>query len=397
MRRILFWLHLSVGSAFGFVILFLALTGMLLAFQRQVLGAMERRIVAQPLHAGQNYLPAQDLLRRAAKLGSAPPAQLIYFARQNAPVMFQLDRFSVLYMNPYSGESLGHGAVRCRAFFRTVEGLHRWFGAWGSARPYARQVKGIASLAFFFMVASGVVLWWPRALTWRHFRPIVWFRSRASGRARNWNWHNVAGIWCAIPLLLILLTGLVLQYPWANALLYASTGNTPPGPDHVFKPAGAARLLAGKVHWQLAVDRALRWQPGWKIVTMNVPDEKNAPIVFTVDTRDGSHVQDQGQLELDPESARVVRWTSFSSKNRGEQLRELARWTHTGESAGLLGQVIAFTAAAGAALLVITGLVLAWDRLRSFQRRRQKIAAEAERGDPSINRAFSARSQLPRG
>ena len=48
----------------------------------------------------------------------------------------------------------------------------------------------------------------------------MWFRGGLAGRARDWNWHNVIGFWCATPLFLIVLTGVVMSYPWANDLLW---------------------------------------------------------------------------------------------------------------------------------------------------------------------------------
>jgi uncharacterized iron-regulated membrane protein len=41
------------------------------------------------------------------------------------------------------------------------------------------------------------------------------FDGRLRGRARDFNWHNVIGIWCARVLLVVILTGLVMSYQWA--------------------------------------------------------------------------------------------------------------------------------------------------------------------------------------
>jgi uncharacterized iron-regulated membrane protein len=62
-------------------------------------------------------------------------------------------------------------------------------------------------------VTSGVYLWWPKQWTWRHLRPAVWFRRGLAGKARDWNWHNTLGLWCAAPLLIVVLTGVVMSFP----------------------------------------------------------------------------------------------------------------------------------------------------------------------------------------
>ena len=70
-----------------------------------------------------------------------------------------------------------------------------------------------------------------------------------------------------------------------------------------------------------------------------------------------------------------LRWEAFSSYNRGRRLRAWARFTHTGEAGGLLGQTIALIASAGAALLVFTGLSLGVRRFLAWKERRVKVLA----------------------
>lgn len=366
LRRAFFWVHFVAGCTFGVLILLVAGTGILLAFQQQCIAFEERNISAIAASPHQQYLPPEVLLRIAAHSASEPPAQLVYFARPDAPVMFQLDRFAVLYMNPYTGAVMGRGAVRTREAFRRIEGIHRWFGAWGRLRKPARQVKGAVSVGLLLLAISGLVLWWPRGFSWRHFRAVLWFRKSRAAHARNWNWHNVIGIWTAVPLIVVLVTGIILQYEWASALVYTASGNPVPGPDHVFRPAGARALLRSDANWAPAAERALHWESGWKTVTMNVPDERNKPITFILDRGNAGQPTKQGVLEIDSVTGAVVSWTPFSAKNRGERLRELARWTHTGQSAGLPGQILALLAAAGAGMLAFTGLSLATTRLRSW-------------------------------
>ena len=78
----------------------------------------------------------------------------------------------------------------------------------------------------------------------------------------------------------------------------------------------------------------------------------------------------------------VINFTDFSSNSTGAQLRQLARFTHTGETLGILGQTIAGLATAGGALMVYTGLSLSLRRLWAWRRRRSQrvepeVAAEA--------------------
>ena len=59
----------------------------------------------------------------------------------------------------------------------------------------------------------------------------------AAGKARDFNRHNVIGFWGAIPLFLIVLSGVVISYPWASDLVYSLAGENPP-PPHGGGPGG---------------------------------------------------------------------------------------------------------------------------------------------------------------
>ena len=81
---------------------------------------------------------------------------------------------------------------------------------------------------FLFLVMSGLYLWFPRKKTWASFRKILWFRGGLSGKARDFNWHNVAGFWCCVPLFFLVLSGVVMSYPWASNMVYRAAGSEPP-------------------------------------------------------------------------------------------------------------------------------------------------------------------------
>jgi outer membrane receptor for monomeric catechols len=85
----------------------------------------------------------------------------------------------------------------------------------------------------------------------------------------------------------------------------------------------------------------------------------------------GWHPAPRSQLVLDPDpvTAEVVRWEPFAGQNMGRRLWAWVRQLHTGEAGGLPGQAIAFVASAGGAVLVWTGIALAWRRFRSWRRR----------------------------
>lgn len=89
-------------------------------------------------------------------------------------------------------------------------------------------------------------------------------------------------------------------------------------------------------------------------------------------------------LTLDPVTAEVIRWEPFAAQNLGRRLRAWVRPIHTGEAGGLAGQAVAAGASAGGAVLVYTGLALAWRRLLRWRARRPSlpVARGSARDEP---------------
>jgi len=295
-----------------------------------------------------------------------------------------MGRDRVYLVDPYSGRLLGASAPRTRAFLQKMEDVHRWLGTPPDQRSWGRAVTGACNLGFLLLVISGPFLWIPRRWTRQSVRAIAWFRSGASARARDFNWHNTIGIWTAIPLLVIVASGVVMSYPWANNLVYKLTGSEVPsaggrpngGPAGRGNPRGRqdpASAISTDALW----DRALRQVPDWQSVTLRLPASPRGPYAFTIDTGNGGRPDRRSQLTLN-RSAEVVRWEPFSSFNTGRQVRGWLRFLHTGEAGGFAGQTIAGLAAMGAVVLVWTGISLSVRRLWSWRRRRSSQVLREE-------------------
>jgi uncharacterized iron-regulated membrane protein len=256
-RKILFWSHLVVGLAGGLVIAFMAFTGATMAFENQIVAALERdaRFVTVPPEA--TRLPIDDLIKslRAQKPDAARPQSVTVSADPAAAVVLSIGREETYYANPYTAEIREPSArsKNARAFFHLMEMWHRWFAREGDQRIIGKAITGAASLVFLSLVLTGLWLWIPRQWTRRALRPSLWFTPGARGKARDWNWHNVIGLWTAPAIIVTTLTGTIMSYSWANNLLYRAAGSTPPAeagarsnapaPIEFERPAPGARPL----------------------------------------------------------------------------------------------------------------------------------------------------------
>jgi uncharacterized iron-regulated membrane protein len=375
MRKILFWFHLTAGLTAGVVIFIMSLTAVLLMYEKQILVWADGYQVAPPAPGAPVSVEALLAKATAAHPG-AVPASVTVPADPARPASVSLGREGTLYMNPYTAEVLGGGNAGARAFFRSVEDWHRWLALQGEKRASGRSLTGAANLLFLFIVLSGPFIWWPKAWTPAAIRSIVLFRSGLQGKARDFNWHNVIGIWSAVPLVFVVATAVVMSYPWANDLLYRITGSeVPPRPAAPSGPAPTGGAPAPLVTpdftgldalWAVATKHT----PSWQTVSFRVPASLEDPVTFSIDTSTGAQRPDlRSQLVLDRASGSVVRTETYESQNRGRQLRTWSRWVHTGEAFGLFGQTIAGLASAGVLVLAWTGFMLSWRRLRAWRAR----------------------------
>jgi uncharacterized iron-regulated membrane protein len=378
-RTVFFWFHLITGVTAGAIVLVMSATGVLLMYEKQVVQWAESGPRAAPPSPAATRLSVEALLRSAqtARPGLTPTTVTVS-RDPDAPVVLALGRDAgVLLLNAYTGEVIANGSP-VRGFFRTVTDWHRWLGRSGEARATGRAVTGAANLAFLCMVLSGMYIWLPRMWTWRQVRGLIWFRRGVPAKAREFNWHHVFGFWAAIPLVVVVASGVVMSYPWANALVYRVAGEAPAGPAGP-APAQARAAARGPERGDarpLALDglNAI-WAraesvDGWRTLALRVPSARDRQVIVTVDRGTGGRPHQRAQLTLDRATGAIVSWEPFQSLSAGRRLRSILRFAHTGEVLGPVGQTIAGLASFGAVMLVYTGLALSLRRLAAWRRRR---------------------------
>lgn len=388
-RAVLFWTHLVTGVIAGVVILVMSVTGVVLTYEKQMIEWADRRQApVQPAAPDGRHLSPEALL--AAVTATRPEAAVTALnlrADPVAPATVTLAGNRSMLVNPYTGAVLGEPAPGLRAFFRSVTNWHRWLALEGTGRSTGRALTGAANLGFLFLVLSGIYLWVPRLWTRPQFAQGLWFRRGLTAKARDFNWHNVIGIWSAIPLAIVVAGAVPISYSWAGNLVYRLAGDELPPPQAarpggpVSGPDGARR--AGGPADASGLDRA--WAaaqaqlPSWRSMSVRLSGPTGAPFVIGLDEGYGGQPHLRRTLTVDRATGAVVTAETFDDLSPGRRARSWLRFAHTGEYYGLAGQTIAGVVSAGGAVLVYTGLALALRRFRAWRRRRARgqLAAPA--------------------
>ena len=404
LRTILFWLHLVAGVLAGAIILIMSVTGVLLTYERQIVSWADTRQFTGSINTSAQQLSVDSLVSMAkAVRPTAQIASVTLQADRSAPAQVSLGQAGALYLDPTTGAVLGQGSATTRAFFRSVTDWHRWLAGTDENRKLGKQVTGIANLMFLVLVCTGMILWLPKTWTWIRLRAILWFRTGLSGKARDFNWHNVLGIWSALPLIAIVASATVIGYPWASDLVYKVAGEAPPprggpggppgqgGPPNQAAGPGqgapgrsattgaAAAGSAPRASLATALAAATPLMTDWRSVTVQVPKPDARTISVTLDRGTGGQPQLRSTVQIAAATGAMDKFQPFDSLSTGRQLRGILRFTHTGEVLGIFGQTIAGLVSFASVVLVATGIMLSIRRAaRALGRRGRGRESETD-------------------
>jgi uncharacterized iron-regulated membrane protein len=389
LRTLVFWPHLIAGVIAGVLILTMSITGVILTYERQLIAWSDSHLRSTPPAAGAPRLGVEALLTQVRRehpelqvtgitMGSAADATAVVAAEGGNR-----------HFDVYSGQLLGESATGVRKFMSDMRVWHRYIGVAGDNRPLAKAISGWANVLFAFIVLSGIYLWFPRKWTWKHVRPVVWFKGGLRGKARDFNWHNAIGMWSAIPLFIVVVSAVPISFRWASDAVYRAVGEEPPAPAARGGAAGAreggagaraggegarggTREPASLEGLDALWTRAEQQVPEWRTINLRLPASERAPVVFAIDKGDGGQPQHRSTLTLARQTGEVVTFEDFSSLTLGRRIRNVMRFAHTGEVLGIPGQTIAGLVSAGGVVLVWTGIALTLRRFNAWRARRRE-------------------------
>ena len=379
-RTVLFWMHLAGGAAAGVVILIMSVTGVALTYEKQMLEWADRRAWTAPSSADAQPLPPETLLARVATARpGAAPIGLTLRADRSAPATVTLEGNKALLVDPSSGVIIGEPPAALRAFFRTMTTWHRYLALEGTSRATGKLVTGAANLTFLFIVLSGLYLWLPRVWSWIQFKNVLWFRGGLAPKARDFNWHNVIGVWSAVPLAIVVAGAVPISFPWASNLVYRMVGDTPPAPAAAAQPRqDRAPATYSSDRLDAAWSAAQAVNPRWRTITTRLSPSASAPVILTVDEGYAGQPQKRATITVDRASGSIAKVETFQDLSPGRRVRSWLRFAHTGEIYGLAGQTVAGLVSAGGAVLVYTGIALALRRFAAWMARRRSGDARVE-------------------
>ena len=280
-RSILFWTHLVAGLIAGISIAIMCFTGAALAFESEISAWAERdaRRVTPPA-ADAPRLAIDDLIKKVREAQpETRPSGIVISPDPRDAVAFTLGREGALYVNPYTGEIRHPASTKVHDFLHVLEDWHRVLAMGGDNRATGKLINGVCNIAFCVLAITGLYLWMPRSWSWRNVRAITLFNWKYTGKARDFNWHNVIGLWSAPVLIVLTLTAIPISFRWGANVIYKIAGEQPPAPQsggpgglaagpsvEVPKPAPGTRPLG----YAAMLAAAQKEIPQWELITVRL-------------------------------------------------------------------------------------------------------------------------------
>ena len=220
------------------------------------------------------------------------------------------------------------------------------------------DIVAILGVIMVISIVTGLYLWWPRP---KALRAAFTFRTNSRGIARWFNLHNVLGIYTALALLVLSVTGVwILRPEWIEpGVKLVSPIRSAPAETMIAK-AGSCPLPTSA---EQALSLAAQKLPGREIAYLLSPEddrkffEVNMSSSLDWNRRDGDTT-----VFVDPVCPRVVGVTDSRTLSAGEATKRATVPFHNGLAFGLFGQIMVFLAGLSLPIFYLSGMILWWQR-----------------------------------
>ncbi|MDO7170645.1 PepSY-associated TM helix domain-containing protein [Mariniflexile sp. AS56] len=364
-RKFINDIHLWLGLASGIIIFLVCFSGTILAFEHEIKTYFTEEVIVE---ATSNKLPLENLVNTLKQSNNGFVTGVTIPVEANEPYLFSVKkdlkerRGTQILVNPYTSSIHKIEKTKTDTFLFTMFKLHRWLLL---ETTIGRPIVGVATIIFLLLAVSGIVLWFPKKLKWKHIKHGLKIKTGANWKRINHDLHNTLGFYACIIIVIMGVTGLCWSFQSyreglstiLNAKIFERTTpefnldakNKPVSLDEALKIANTTLNYKG----ELAV---------------TFPNKKNNYYTFRKSNEENWSPVTTDNLYMDSSgSILAIEW--FKDKPLNIKIAALIRPIHTGEIFGTLSKIIYFIACLIATSLPVTGTII-W--LNKLKKKRKK-------------------------
>ena len=360
LKKLIAQIHLWLGLVVGLIVIIIALSGAIYCFapELQHLTQSYRKVEVQNIA----FLPPSQIKQIAEKELPGKAAKRIYYGNkeQSVQVLFRdKEKYSYsVFIDPYNGYVLKVRNNKKDFFSVTLE-LHRTL-----LIPYGHEVVRWSTVAFFIIIVSGLVMWWPRNK--RATKQGFTIKLRASPKRLNYDLHRVLGFYASWVILLTVFTGLMFAFDNFADLTYKLTGSKRSIVQK--KPPVIDTTLLSNVDALNSVWAHVQHDLHHRYAAMLfvLPDKKTDPLLLRANPESKTLYKTDFRY-FNPNTAQEIPgayvWGNYAdAKTVADNIKRMNYDIHTGAAWGLPGRIAIFFAALIVASLPVTGFYIWWGK-----------------------------------
>ncbi|HEU0123052.1 MAG TPA: PepSY-associated TM helix domain-containing protein [Bryobacteraceae bacterium] len=376
LRKAMFQIHLWSGIAIAIYIFLMGLTGSILVFREEI----------QHLSGTAPAIPRIDSAGTPIDMAAAvdkakaafPKGRMTFFYAPRPGVPVYQAYFAEgkenrsAYIHPVTGESLGLLKTGEKSFMYYVGQFHYFLLL---NRNPGLQLNGAGGALLLLLTITGLVIWWPGLKQWKRGFAVDFGKS---WKRINFDSHNVIGFWTLSIVSFWAISG--IYFGWSREFSKAVSAILPVSSEGG-RVSVAENKTGKRVELRAITDRAAEMMPGAYLKAVRFPAGNTAPymLYMTKDAEAGFTSADY--LYFNPADGAFLGKT-IRSDNSKMTAGDWIIWSmgpiHFGTQFGMAVKCLYFVLGLSLPLLVVTGLIMYWNRYLGKKWRQLQTKKSAE-------------------
>lgn len=363
MKKTLHKIHLWLSIPLGLIITVICFTGATLVFEQDITRTLNKHLYQVEIPQGKERLSPSEVINIVQDRHDEMEISSVCIpkaADATYQISFSNGGKKVLFVNPYTGESIGWS--KSYPFFQTMRKLHRWFldipKSKGSM-SVGKLIVGVSTIAMTVILISGLVIWIPR--TCKALKNRLTVACGKGVRRLMYDSHVALGFYATIFLLLMALTGPTWSFGWYKEAAYTllgaepKTSNQQSGHSHGHTDKKESSNTERKQDYTIAYDVVLKEIQDIYTDYNYIKLSKNEA---TVSLNKFGYKYKSDKVKFNPKTGVITSVKKFEENTVRQNLRWLIYSLHVGTWGGPVTKILYFLAALIGATLPLTGYYL---------------------------------------
>ncbi|KXH84304.1 PepSY-associated TM helix domain-containing protein [Chryseobacterium kwangjuense] len=382
LRKTAYQLHLWLGLTSGLIVVIMAATGCILAFEKELKHAIHpekyfvKTIKKEKLPFSVLKLKAEQALPDSLKVSrveiSSDPSRSYAFRslKMNEEALTYWGtylHYYRVYVDPYTGKVIEVENAK-NNFFEIVMDLHRRLLL---GEKIGKTITGYSTLILVIMLVSGLVIWYPRKMNKKALKSMFLIKTSAKWKRINYDMHNVLGFYAVIPLLLITFSALIWNFEGFDKWVKKTLNGKAKTEQKAKSTIPAEKLSDAKYILDMVGNRVEKSLADKESALITFPKKEEG--TYYAEVTYGNKQYQNEQFNFDQYSGKILKHQVYNDKNigYGTALRARNYDLHMGSIFGMTGRILYLFAGMIAASLPITGFIIYLNRKKKKPKKKK--------------------------